>query len=290
MRRSRLNSRVSRALLVLGLGAVQAPGYRLTYEVRVFERKGGDARVVAMGMASGPEGTDLRLSLKSDTAEVDALLNVLAEPESAALSGFFFGRRHAGRSRRGLPLWELDSYRRSTRVAWGGVTHLYPFGRPRSAGARAYWLEIGLRRDFVGGETRPADALVVTDSSLDIALSAVVRPRRAIVRLTLSRGDTVSAPKVLDMTPDAASQSVTFVLGPGDGRTLGVALTRPAPPRTARDSALAPDADVVCLAVTDSTVAEPARARCGRLDNVARRIPLWDHDTLVATFAWPAAR
>jgi len=290
VRRLPSNSRASAALLVIALGAVQAPGYRLTYEVRVLERKSGEARVIATGMASGPEGTDLRLSLRSDTAEVDALLNVVAEPESAMLSGFFFGRRHAGRSRRGLPLWELDSYRRATRVAWGGVTHLYPFGRPRSSQARAYWLEIGVRRDFVGGETRPADALVVTDSSLDIALSAVVRPRRAVVRLTMSRGDTVSAPKVLDMVPGAASQSVTFVLGPGDARTLDIAMTRPAPPRTARDSALAPDADVVCLEVADSTVAEPPRARCGRLDNVARRIPLWDHDTLVATIAWPPAR
>jgi len=284
------NSRAGAAFLVIALSAIQAPGYRLTYEVRVVERTAGEARIIATGMASGPEGTDLRLSLRSDTAEVDALLSVAAEPDSAKLSGAFFARRRSGRSRRGLPLWELDGYRRATRVAWGGVTRLYPFGRPRSTQGHAYWLEISVRRDFVGGETRPSDALVVADSSLEIALTAVVRPRRALVRLTLSRGDTVSAPKVLDLMPDATTQSVTFVLGPGDARTLEIGLTRPAPPRTARDSALALEADMLCVEVVDTTLIAPARTRCGRLDNVARRIPLWDHDTLVATLAVPPAR
>lgn len=278
------------AALVVALAALQAPGYRLTYDVRVLERRAGEARLIATGMVSGPQDADLRVAIRSDTAELDALLSVTADPDSATLSGAFLGRRRAGHSRRGLPLWEVDGYRRATRVAWGGTTRLYPFGRPRNGAGHAVWLELTIRRDFVGGETRPADALVVTDSSIAVTLAAVVRPRRAAVRLTLSRGDTVSAPKVLDMMPDGSSTSVTFVLGKGSSRTLAVALARPDPPRTARDSALATDADVVCLQVTDSTSGEAPRARCGRLDNVARRIPLSDRDTLVATFAWPAAR
>jgi len=288
--RSLWNSAAAAALVAVALGSLQAPGYRVTYHLRLLEGRGEDARVLATGMASGPQDTDLRLSLRTDTDEIDALLRVAAEPDSATLSGAFFGRHRAGYSRRGLPLWEFDDYRRATRVAWGGVARLYPFGQPRSNGSRAIWVEITVRRDFVGGETRPSDALVVSDSSVGVALDAVVRPRRAAVRLTLSRGDTISAIKVLDMVPDASSQSVTFVLGPGDSHTLDVALARPDPPRGARDSALATGADVVCLQVLDSASAGPAPARCGRLDNVARRIPLSDSDTLVATFSWPAAR
>ena len=290
MRRSPWSSAARAALLTVALGSLQAPGYRVTYNMRLLERRGDEARVIATGMVSGPEDTDLRLSLRTDTVELDALLRVAAEPDSATLSGAFFGRHRAGYSRRGLPLWEFDGYRRAARVAWGGVARLYPFGQPRTTRSHAVWLEITVRRDFVGGETRPADALVVSDSSVAIALAAVVRPRRAVVRLTLSRGDTSSAIKVLDMVPDASSQSVTFTLGPGDSHTLDVALARPEPPRTAWDSALATGADVVCLTVLDSASAGPAPARCGRLDNVARRIPLSDRDTLVATFSWPAAR
>jgi hypothetical protein len=92
------------------------------------------------------------------------------------------------------------------------------------------------------------------------------------------------------MVPDASSRPVTFVMGPGQARTVDVALTLPDPPRAGRDSALATDADVLCLRVVDSGSTEPAWLRCGRLNNVARQIPLSDHDTLVATFAWPAAR
>jgi hypothetical protein len=110
------------------------------------------------------------------------------------------------------------------------------------------------------------------------------------VRLTLVRGDTASAPKVLDMVPDGPGQSVTFVLGPGQSRTVEVTLTLPEPPRAGRDSALATNADVLCLRVLDTAATEPARSRCGRLNNVARQIPLSDRDTLLATFAWPAAR
>jgi hypothetical protein len=288
--------RVGAALLVAALGAVQSPGFRLSYDVRVVERRAGETRVIATGQVRGPEDTDLRLSIRTDTAELDALLDVFPEPDTATLSGAFFSERRVGRSRRGLPLWETDGYRRTTRLPWGGLARLYPFGPPRPGQRRALWLEIGVRREFVGGETRPEEEFVSADSSLAIALHAVVRPRRAVVRVTLVRGDAVSAPKLLDMTPDAAPRSVTFVLGRRESRTLDLALTRADPPQDARDSALATDADVVCLRVLEPGATEPAQIRCGRLDNVARRLPLaspdtlLSADTLVATFTWPPGR
>jgi hypothetical protein len=69
-----------------------------------------------------------------------------------------------------------------------------------------------------------------------------------------------------------------------------VALERPVPPRTGRDSALAVAVDVVCLRVVILGATENPRMRCGRLDNVARRLALTGGDTLLATFRWPAAR
>jgi len=92
------------------------------------------------------------------------------------------------------------------------------------------------------------------------------------------------------MVPGASARPVTFVLGPGQARSLEVALTLPEPPSAGRDSALATNADVLCLRVLDPGSVEPARLRCGRLNNVARRIAISDRDTLVVTFAWPAAR
>lgn len=291
MPHSRWSSLAAAALLAASSGSGQAPGYRLTYTVSVVQRDGGATRVLAAGTVSGPQETDLRLALRTDTAEVEALLEVFAEPDTANLSGAFLGRRRAGRSRRSLPLWELDTYRRATRVAWGATTRLYPFGRAQPGQRHALWLEIVVTREFVGGQTRPEEAVGITDSSsLQLTLEAVVRPRRAAVRLTLVRGDTVSAPQVLDMVPDASGRPVTFVLGPGQARSVEVALTLPEPARAGRDSALATNADVVCLRVLDPGSLEPARLRCGRLNNVARRIAISDRDTLVVTFAWPAAR
>ena len=278
------------ALVAASPSVGQAPGFRLTYGVRVVQRDGGEARLLAAGTVSGPQETDLRLSLRTDTADVEALLEIFPEPDTATLSGAFLGRRRAGRSRRGLSLWEVDAYRRTTRLAWGATARLYPFGRVHEGQRHALWLEIAVSREFVGGQTRPEEAVAVTDSSVTLTLEAVVRPRRAAVRLTLLRGDTASAPKLLDMVPDAPGRLVTFVLGRGRSRTVEVTLTLPEPPRAGRDSALATDADVVCLRVLDPASSEPARSRCGRLNNVARRIPLSDRDTLVATFAWPAAR
>jgi hypothetical protein len=288
--RSQPSSLVAAALLLAVPGVAQTPGFRLTYGVRVVQRDAAETRVLAAGTVSGPQETDLRLALRTDTADLEALLEVFPEPDTANLSGAFLGRRRAGRSRRDVPLWEVDAYQRSTRLAWGGTARLYPFGRPREGQRRALWIEIAVRREFVGGQTRPEEAIAVLDSSVAFTLEAVVRPRRALVRVTLLRGDLASAPKVLDMVPDAPGRPVTFVLGPGQSRTVDVALTLPEPPRAGRDSALAIDADVVCLRVLDPDSTEPARLRCGRLNNVARQLPLSDSDTLVATFAWPAAR
>ena len=287
---SRWSSLAAVALIAASPCAGQAPGFRLTYAVRVLQREGGDTRVLATGKVSGPQDTDLRASLRTDTAEVEALLEVFPEADTATLAGAFFTRRLAGRSRRGLPLWEVDSYRRAMRLAWGAGARLYPFGRVPPEQTRALWLEITVTRSSAGGQTRPHETVTIADSSLMLTLEAVVRPRRSLVRITLLRGDTASAPKVLDMVPDAAAQSVTFVLGPGQSRTVEVTLTLPEPPRGGRDSALATNADVLCLKVVDPGATEPPRSGCGRLNNVRRQIPLSDHDTLVATFAWPAAR
>ena len=118
---------------------------------------------------------------------------------------------------------------------------------------------------------------------------AVIPPRRVTVRMSLVRGDTASSVRAVDLIPEAPGRRVSFVLG-GETSDFDVTLERPDPPRTGRDSALAVDADVVCLRLVVPGSSAPARSRCGRLDNVARRLALVDGDTLVATFAWPAVR
>ena len=108
--------------------------------------------------------------------------------------------------------------------------------------------------------------------------------------MMLVHGDSTSAPEVLDLAVEGASNRVTFVLGRRATQALDVRLARPAPAATLRDTALALDADVVCVRVTDPGLPEPARTGCGRLNTVARRLPLSDRDTLVVAFAWPVAR
>ncbi len=286
MRRSWCSSVVVAAALV----AAQAPNYRVTYRVRLVERVGSDTRLLATGVVSGPPETALRLSLHAGTAELEALLGTLPEPDTVNLAGVFFSRRAAGRSRRGLPLWEEDSYRRWARLAWGGTVRLSPFG-PERAGQRggALWVEIAVDREFAAGETRPSEEVTLIDSAVAFGAQAVVPPRRVTVRLTLVRGDTASSRQVLDLVPETPGRRVRFALG-RQRFEFDVTLERPDPPRTARDSALAAGAEVVCLRVVVPGPAEPARTRCGRLDNVARRVALAGGDTLVATFAWPALR
>src|SRR5436309_2511337 len=101
-------------------------------------------------------------------------------------------RSAAGRSRRGLPLWEEDTYRRVVRLAWSDTARVYPFGvgsspRPHP---RALWVELILQREFAGGEARAAEEFDLVDSTRDFRLEAVVRPRRARVVLNLVRGAT----------------------------------------------------------------------------------------------------
>jgi hypothetical protein len=79
-------------------------------------------------------------------------------------------------------------------------------------------------------------------------------------------------------------------VGLAQRRALEFALVRPEPARTERERTLATDADVVCLRVGEPGAAQSLQVVCGRLNNVAYRLPLTGGDTLVATFAWPAAR
>src|SRR5204863_80706 len=149
--------------------------------------------------------------------------------------------------------------------------------------------ELILERAFAGGEARPAEEFDLVDTTRNFRLEAVVRPRRARVVLNLVRGDTVSAPRGVDLIPDEPPRVVQLVLA-GRPTTLVVGLTRPQPARTERERALALDVDVICLRVAPPDTPEPIGQVCGRLNNVARQLPLPTGDTLAATFAWPGPR
>ena len=278
--------------LVVALSLVQGPGTRLTYRIRVIEPAAVAPRVLASGAVSGPLDSDMRLTLRTDTTEVEALFQVTPFGDTVTLVGDFFTRRQVGRSQRGLPLWEEDSYRRLVRLAWDDTARIYPFGlgkhSPRAA-SNALWVELILDREFAGGETRPAESFDLADTTRDVRLEAVVRPRRARVILNLVRGDTVSAPRPIDLVPEEPPRIVQLVLR-GRATTLVVGLTRPDRARSARDRALALDADVVCLRVARSGSSEPLGHICGHYNNVARQLLLPSGDTLPATFAWPGWR
>jgi len=197
-----------------------------------------------------------------------------------------------GRSRRGLALWEEDSYQRIARLAWNDTVRVYPFGNRSRGGAPdpgASWIELVLERAFAGGEARPAEEIDLADATRDLRLEAVVRPRRARVTLNLVRADTVSAPRPMDLIPEESARLVQLVLG-RRATTLEVSLVRPEPAGTPRERALALDVDVVCLRVGSPTASEPFGLVCGRLNNVARQLPLPSGDTLAATFNWPGPR
>ena len=273
--------------LFVTLAMLQAPGTRLTYRIRVIEPADIAPRILASGSVSGPLDSDMRLTLRSDTAEVEALFQVTPFGDTVTLAGEFFTRRQVGRSQRGLPLWEEDSYRRVVRLPWSDTAKVYPFGVTK----RGTWVELILEREFAGGEARPAESFELVDSTRDLRLEAVVRPRRARVILNLVRGDTVSAPRPMDLVPEEPPRVVQLVLK-GRATTLVVSLTRPPGDvaRSPRDRVLALDADVVCLHVGPPDGAQQFGQICGRLNNVARQLALPTGDTLAATFNWPGWR
>jgi len=277
--------------VILALSTLQGPGTRLTYRIRVIEPAAVAPRILASGAVSGPLDSDMRLTLRTDSAEVEALFQVSPTVgDTVTLGGEFYTRRHVGRSRRGLPLWEEDTYRRVVRLAWSDTARIYPFGtgQPRPH-PRALWVELILERQFAGGEARAAEQFELLDSTRDLSIAAVVRPRRARIILNLVRGDTVSGPRPMDLVLEEPARVVQLVLR-GRATTLVVSLTRSDPARSARERALGLDADMVCLKVASPDTPQPLGTICGRLNNVARRLPLPTRDTLAATFAWPGPR
>jgi len=271
------------------IAALQGPGTRLTYRIRVIEPAADTPRILASGAVSGPLDSDMRLTLRTDTAEVEALFQVTAFGDTVTVSGEFLTRRMVGRSRRSLPLWEEDTYRRLVRMERRDTARIYPFGTGKRGQGGSPWVELVLERQFAGGEARAAEQFALLDSTPDLSLDAVVRPRRARIILNLVRADTVSGPRPMDLVLEEPPRAVQLVLK-GRATTLIVSLTRPDSARSARARALALDADVVCLRVSQPAVLEPLGTICGRLNNIARRLPLPAGDTLAATFAWPGPR
>jgi hypothetical protein len=270
--------------LLLVVATLQGPGTRLTYRVRVLEPSAAAPRILASGAVSGPLDNEMRLLLRTDTAEVEALFHLTPFGDTVSLGAEFYTRRLVGRSRRGLPLWEDDSYRRLIRLAWSDTARVYPFG-----GGTGAWVELILERQFAGGEGRASEQFDLVDSTRDIKMEAVVRPRRARVILNLVRGDTVSGPRPIDLVLDEPPRLVQLVLR-GRATPLVVSVARPTPPKGARDQALALDAETICLRVAPPGTGEPVGTVCGKLNNVARLLALPTGDTLAATFAWPGSR
>lgn len=272
--------------VLLALASLQGPGTRLTYRVRVIEPAEVAPRILASAAVSGPLDNEMRLTLRTDTAEFEALFHLSPFGDTVGLGAEFYTRRLVGHSRRGLPLWEDDTYRRLVRLAWSDTARIYPFGESRRGGA---WIELILERQFAGGEGRAGEQFDLVDSTRDLRIEAVVRPRRARIILNLVRGDTVSGPRGIDLVLDEPPRVVQLVLR-GRATTLVVNIARPDPPRSPRDRALGLDADVLCLRVAPPDAPQPYGSVCGRLNNVARRLALPTGDTLAATFAWPGAR
>jgi hypothetical protein len=254
--------------------------------VRIIEPAAVAPRILASGTVSGPLDNEMRLTLRTDTAEVEALFHLSPFGDTVSLGAEFYTRRLVGRSRRGLPLWEDDTYRRLIRLAWSDTARIYPFGDSRRGGA---WVELILERQFAGGEGRAAEQFELVDSTRDLRVEAVVRPRRARIILNLVRGDTVSGPRPMDLVVDEPPRVVQLVLR-GRATTLVVSVARPNPATAPRDRALGLDAEVICLRVAPPDTPQPVGTVCGKLNNVARLLPLPTGDTLAATFAWPGAR
>lgn len=277
--------------VLIALVSLQGPGTRATYRIRIMEPGADTSRVLASGAVSGPLDNELRLTLRTVTAEVEALFHLTPFGDTVSLGAEFFTRRLVGRSRRGLPLWEEDSYQRLVRLAWSDTARIYPFGERGGGRNGGAWVELVLERRFAGGEGRASEWFELADSTRDLRIEAVVRPRRARVILNLVRGDTVSGPRGIDLVVEEPPRIVQLV-SRGRATSLMVSVTRPEPPNSPRDGALAVDADVLCLRVASTEAGPPQLLGtvCGRLINVARLLPLPTGDTLAATFAWPGAR
>jgi len=93
----------------------------------------------------------------------------------------------------------------------------------------------------------------------------------------------------MDLVLDEPPRVVQLVLR-GRATTLVVSVTRPTPAISSRERALGLDAEVICLRVAPPDTPQPVGTVCGKLNNVARLLPLPTGDTLAATFAWPGAR
>jgi len=279
------------AVIAVALLLTQGVTSRVEYSVQVWRAGAGDHRLLASGVVSGPPETALRLALHADSIDVAALFVIgHAGDSTLTLVGDFFTQRRLARSRRGLPLWEHDTYQRSTPLRWGDTARVFPLGAPSSGAAESLWVAIAVTRWPAGALLKPSESETIVDSSVEMTLEAVVRPRRAVVWLTLIRGDTASPPRRLDLMVDAPARTLELPVGGRQRRRLEFALSRAEPPPFERDRVLALDADVVCLRVGEPGGSGPLRVTCGRLTNVARRLLLVGDDTLVATFTWPAAR
>ena len=278
-------------LLALLVSGVQGPTGRVEYAVQVVRADAGGRRIVASGAVGGPLETALRLAMRGDMIEIEGLFSV--DPgldSSVTLIGDFTTRRRVGRSGRGLPLWENDGYRRTHELVWGDTARIYPTGVPRAGAAESLWVDVAVLRRPAGAQTRPQSSVSAGDTELEITFEAVTRPRRAVVWVTLVRGDTASPPRRMDLALDGNSRVMELPVGLKERRNLEFALLRPEPTRVERERTLATDADMVCLRVGDPEGSMVRHSVCGRLNNVAYRLALADGDTLVASFAWPVAR
>ena len=271
--------------------AAQGLTGRVEYGVQVVRAGAAGRRVVATGDVIGPPETALRLQLRGASLEIEGLFTVDPGLDSnVLLIADFTTRKRVGRSGRGLGLWEQDGYRRTHAMFWGDSVRIFPTGVPRAGAAESLWVDVAVARRPAGALTRPTSTVLADDEELEISFEAVSRPRRAVVWLTLVRGDTASPPRRMDLAIEGGSRVMDLPVGLKERRVLEFSLVRPEPTRVERERTLATDADMVCLRVGEPGGAQALQTVCGRLNNVAYRLPISGADTLVATFTWPAAR
>src|SRR2546427_11096491 len=147
------------------------------------------------------------------------------------------------------------------------------------------WIEVVTAAASVGGATRPSEEVAVIEGGPEFDVEAVARPRRVIVAVLLVRGDRGSAPASFALVIDAPARRVTL-----RRRPLELSLARPEPAEAGQDRVLARHVDAVRLRVTDAGATEAARAVCGGLNNVARRVSLFPGGTPHAAVSVPRRR